>query len=101
MTNSRRARLISNVRSYFGSLIRLHCPSSLRGRDPRVVGVFGVANLACDLGDRAGDTRSPARPQYGTGIRDWDPALSTNSYLEMGDVYLGRVAVPLSGHVPR
>jgi len=43
-----------------GSLIRLH-PSSLRGRDPRVVGVFGVANLACDLG--AGDTRSPACPQ--------------------------------------
>jgi hypothetical protein len=29
-----------------------------RGRDPRVVGGFGVANLACDLG--AGDTRSPA-----------------------------------------
>src|SRR5262249_6033539 len=32
--------------------IRLRGPSSLRGRDPRVVGVFGVANLACDLGDR-------------------------------------------------
>jgi hypothetical protein len=25
---------------------------SLRGRDPRVVGVFNMANLACDLGDR-------------------------------------------------
>ncbi len=35
-----------------GSLIRLRDPSSLRGRDPRVVGVFGVADLACDLGDR-------------------------------------------------
>jgi hypothetical protein len=28
-------------------------PSSLRGRDPRVVGVFGVADLACDLGTGA------------------------------------------------
>ena len=32
-----------------GSLIRLRDPSSLRRRDPRVVGVFGVADLACDL----------------------------------------------------
>ena len=30
------------------SLIRLRDPTSLRGRDPRVVGVFGVADLACD-----------------------------------------------------
>jgi hypothetical protein len=44
-----------------GSLIRLHGRSSIRGRDPRVVGVFDVANLACDLGDRAGDTRSPGQ----------------------------------------
>jgi hypothetical protein len=33
-----------------GSLLR--GSSSLRGRDPRVVGVFGVANLACDLDER-------------------------------------------------
>ena len=31
-----------------GSLFRLHGPFSFRGRDPRVVGIFGVANLACD-----------------------------------------------------
>ena len=31
------------------SLIRLRCPSSPRGRDPRVVGGFGVADLACGL----------------------------------------------------
>jgi hypothetical protein len=30
-----------------GSLIPLRDPSSLRGRDPHVVGVFGVADLAC------------------------------------------------------
>ena len=36
-----------------GSLIRLRGPSSLRSRDPRVVGVFGVAGLACDLGRQA------------------------------------------------
>ena len=37
----------------YGSVaIRLRGPSSLRGRDPRVVVVFGVAILACDLGDR-------------------------------------------------
>jgi hypothetical protein len=41
------------------SLIRLRGPSSRRGRDPRVVGVFGVANLACDLGDRY--------------VRSWEP----------------------------
>jgi hypothetical protein len=35
--------------------IRLHGLSSVRGRDPRVVGVFGVANLACDLGDNRHD----------------------------------------------
>jgi hypothetical protein len=29
--------------------VRLHSPSSLRGRDPRVVMVFGVAILECDL----------------------------------------------------
>jgi hypothetical protein len=68
-------------RGQLGSLIRLHGPSSFRGRDPRVVGGFGVANLACDLGD------SPACLQYGTGIRDWIPP--ANSYLEMGDVCLG------------
>ena len=33
-----------------GSLIRLRGASSLRGRDPRVVGSFGGADLACDLG---------------------------------------------------
>jgi hypothetical protein len=38
---------------YLGSLIRLRGPCSLRDRDPRVVGVFGVADLACDLGTRA------------------------------------------------
>jgi hypothetical protein len=32
-----------------GSLLR--GSSSLRGRAARVVGVFGVANLACDLDD--------------------------------------------------
>jgi hypothetical protein len=31
---------------YLSSLIHL------RGRDPRVVGIFGVADVACDLGDR-------------------------------------------------
>ena len=35
------------------SPIRLRDPSSLWGRDPRMVGVFGVADLACDLGTRA------------------------------------------------
>jgi hypothetical protein len=35
--------------SALGSLIPLRGPSSRRGRDPRVVGVFGVADLACDL----------------------------------------------------
>src|SRR5262245_7100858 len=38
-----------------GSLIRLRGASSLRGRDPRVVGSFGVADLACDLGTQARD----------------------------------------------
>ena len=33
-----------------GSLIRLRDPASLRGRDPRVVGSFGVPDLACNLG---------------------------------------------------
>jgi hypothetical protein len=33
----------------WGSLIPLRATSSLRGRDPRVVGVFGVVDLACDL----------------------------------------------------
>src|SRR5262249_11239207 len=33
-----------------GSLIPLRGPSSLRGRDFRVVRVFGLAYLACDLG---------------------------------------------------
>jgi hypothetical protein len=37
----------------WGSLIGLRRPSSLRGRDPRVVGVFGVVDLACDLGTGA------------------------------------------------
>ena len=35
-----------------GSLIRLRGPSSLRSCDPRVVGVSGVVDLACDLGRR-------------------------------------------------
>src|SRR5262249_50687054 len=30
--------------------LRLRGPSGLRGRDPRVVGFFGVVDLACDLG---------------------------------------------------
>jgi hypothetical protein len=34
-----------------GSLIPIRGPSSRRGRDPRVVRVFGVADLAYDLGD--------------------------------------------------
>jgi hypothetical protein len=38
---------------YLGSLIHLRGASGLRGRDPRVVGVFGVAALACDLGTLA------------------------------------------------
>jgi len=33
-----------------GSLIRLRGASSLRGRDPRVVGVFGVARVIRDTG---------------------------------------------------
>ena len=33
-----------------GSRIRFRGASSLRGRDRRVVGVFGVVDLACDLG---------------------------------------------------
>jgi hypothetical protein len=53
-----------------GSLIRLHGPSSLRGRDPRVVGVFGVANLACDLGDRReGDGPTVFNPCLQDGAR--------------------------------
>src|SRR5262249_19575238 len=36
-----------------GSLVPLCGSSSLRVRDPRVVGVFGVAGLACDLGTGA------------------------------------------------
>jgi hypothetical protein len=32
------------------SLTCLRDRSSLRGRDPRMVGVFGVADLACGLG---------------------------------------------------
>jgi hypothetical protein len=54
---SRRAGLISfKCPKLLGSLIRLRGPSSLQGRDPRVVGVFGVANLACEAacGARAG-----------------------------------------------
>jgi hypothetical protein len=34
-------------------LSALRCPSSRRGRDLRVVGVFGVAGLALDLGTAA------------------------------------------------
>jgi hypothetical protein len=49
-----------------GARVRLHSPSSLRGRDPRVVVVFGVAILECDLifsagGD--GGRRSPELPR--------------------------------------
>ena len=36
-----------------GSHIPLRGPSSLHVRDPRVVRVFGVADLACDLGTGA------------------------------------------------
>ena len=47
-----------------GSLIPLHAFSGLGGRDPRVVGVFGVADLA--LGTIARMTMRPAlgQPQY-------------------------------------
>jgi hypothetical protein len=43
----------------FESAGDLRDASSLRGRDSRVVGAFGVANLACDLGDRRAPLRSP------------------------------------------
>jgi len=39
-------------KGYLGSLIRLRGASSLSGHDLRVVRVFGVANLACNLGHR-------------------------------------------------
>jgi hypothetical protein len=40
----------SMIPIYGGAVrVRLHSPSSLRGRDPRVVVVFGVAILECDL----------------------------------------------------
>jgi hypothetical protein len=50
-----RTRICAHVREHdpdstLGSLIPLRAPSSLRGRDLRVVRVFGVADLACDLG---------------------------------------------------
>jgi len=40
-------------KGYLGSLIRLRGASSLSGHDLRVVRVFGVANLACNLGTQA------------------------------------------------
>src|SRR5262249_33543459 len=36
-------------------IIRARGASRLRGRDPGVVGSFGVADLACDLGTQARD----------------------------------------------
>jgi hypothetical protein len=59
---------VLGLATVLGLAYRLRGPSSPRGRDPRVVGGFGVANLGCDLG--AGDTRSPACLQFGTRIRD-------------------------------
>jgi hypothetical protein len=47
--------------STLGSLIRLRGPSSRRGRDLRVVGVFGVADLAFDLGAGACGHKHNAR----------------------------------------
>ena len=44
-----RAIAVGGQTSEAGSLLRLRDPSSLRLRDPRVVGSFGVADLACDL----------------------------------------------------
>ena len=44
---------MTSVANQIGSLIRLRGPSSLRGRDPRVVGSFGVVDLARDLGTGA------------------------------------------------
>src|SRR5262249_37126006 len=41
-------RFIPPRRQLVEVTIRLRGASSLRGRDPRVVGVFGVADLACD-----------------------------------------------------
>ena len=40
-------------------MFALHSPSSLRGRDPRVVVVFGVAILEWDLGDSRVRAREP------------------------------------------
>ena len=54
MTKLSRA-VIACISAEAGSLIRLRGASSLRGRDPRVVGSFGVADLACDLGTQARD----------------------------------------------
>jgi len=62
-----------------GSLIPLRDPFSLRGRDPRVVGVFGVADLACNLGEAwqavafsaggDGAARSPELPAQHVALR--------------------------------
>ena len=52
MTKLSRA-VIACISAEAGSLIRLRGASSLRGRDPRVVGSFGVADLARDLGTGA------------------------------------------------
>ena len=46
----RRGRPDQISEATLGSLIRLRGPSSLWGRDPRVVGIFGLADLACNLG---------------------------------------------------
>ena len=59
------ATAVGGQTSEAGSLIRLHDPSSLRGLDPRVVGGFGVADLACDLGTPP--TIAPARDRSDTG----------------------------------
>jgi hypothetical protein len=45
------ALMFASMIPTLGSLIPRRDPSSLRIRDPRVVGVFGVADLACARAD--------------------------------------------------
>jgi len=64
-----------------GSLIPLRGPSSRRGRDLRVVGVFGVADLAFDLGTGAGASRfMSTRPKQ---VLPWQ--LVQNSFVDSAE----------------